>query len=37
LGGKIVGFSFLIELDALGGRKRLEGHEVFSLIHYAAD
>lgn len=34
LGGKIVGFAFLIELDFLEGRKRLEGYDVFSLIHY---
>jgi adenine phosphoribosyltransferase len=33
LGGQIVGFSFLIELDFLNGRKRLDGFDVFSLIH----
>jgi adenine phosphoribosyltransferase len=33
LGGELVGFAFLIELDFLQGRKKLEGHEVFSLIH----
>lgn len=34
LGGRIVGFGFLIELDALGGREHLEGHHVRSLLHY---
>jgi adenine phosphoribosyltransferase len=35
LGGKIVGCSFLIELEALGGRKRLAPHPVSSLIRFA--
>ncbi len=34
LGAEIVGLAFVIELDALGGRKKLEGYEVLSLIHY---
>ena len=34
LGGKIVGVSFVIELDFLDGRKQLEGYDVQSLIHY---
>jgi len=34
LGGEVVGIAFLIELDFLGGRKLLEGHDVYSLIHY---
>jgi adenine phosphoribosyltransferase len=34
LGGEVVGIAFLIELDFLEGRKLLEGHDVFSLIHY---
>ncbi|MCD1147639.1 adenine phosphoribosyltransferase [Peptoniphilus sp. KCTC 25270] len=34
IGGKISGFLFLIELDDLGGRKKLEGYEVRSLLHY---
>jgi adenine phosphoribosyltransferase len=34
LGGRVVGFGFLIELDALGGRERLEGHHVRSVLHY---
>ncbi|MFB3814053.1 MAG: adenine phosphoribosyltransferase [Terriglobales bacterium] len=34
LGAEIVGLAFVIELDALGGRKKLEPYEVLSLIHY---
>ena len=34
LGGKIVGVSFVIELDFLDGRKQLEGFDVQSLIRY---
>ena len=30
----VVGSAFVIELDSLGGRKRLEPYEVFSLVHY---
>jgi adenine phosphoribosyltransferase len=37
LGGKIVGCSFLIELDFLKGRERLPGCDVMSLIHYDAE
>lgn len=31
---EIVEVAFLIELCALGGRKRLQGHKVFSLLQY---
>ena len=31
---QVVGISFLIELEALGGRQKLEGYEVHSVIHY---
>ena len=34
LGGKPVGCSFVIELDFLAGRKRLEGTPVHALLHY---
>lgn len=34
LQGKIVGFSFLIELNYLGGRSRLGDYEVLSLVQY---
>jgi adenine phosphoribosyltransferase len=34
LGGEVAAVLFLIELDFLAGRKRLEGVRVESLIHY---
>lgn len=34
LGGTVVGIAFLIELAFLGGRKKLAGYDVFSLITY---
>jgi adenine phosphoribosyltransferase len=34
LGGEIVGLAFLVELDFLKGRDRLEGHRVTSVIRY---
>jgi len=33
-GGTVVGAAFVIELAFLGGRRKLEGTEVFSLITY---
>ena len=33
-GAKVEGVAFLIELSFLEGRKRLEGHDVLSLITY---
>lgn len=33
-GGAVVGFSFLIELDFLKGRPRLQGRRVEALLHY---
>lgn len=33
-GAKVEGVAFLIELSFLQGRKRLEGHDVLSLITY---
>jgi adenine phosphoribosyltransferase len=33
-GGAVVGFSFLIELDFLKGRARLQGRQVETLLHY---
>lgn len=33
-GGTVAGLAVLIELDFLEARKRLEGVEVFSLLHY---
>jgi adenine phosphoribosyltransferase len=34
LGGKVVGVCFLIELEALGGRAKLEGYDVYSVLKY---
>ena len=34
LGGVVVGVAFIISLDFLNGRDRLEGYDVTSLIHY---
>jgi adenine phosphoribosyltransferase len=34
LGGEVVGLAFVIELEFLRGRDRLEGYDVFSLIQY---
>ena len=34
LGGEVVGFAFVIELGFLGGRERIEGHPVLSLVTY---
>ncbi len=34
LGGKVVGFQFLIELGFLGGRSALNGYEVQALLRY---
>jgi adenine phosphoribosyltransferase len=32
--GHVAGVAFAIELEALGGRKRLEGYDVFSVLRY---
>jgi adenine phosphoribosyltransferase len=34
VGGVVVGVGFVIELTFLGGRRKLEGRDVFSLIQY---
>lgn len=34
LGGKLIGFCFLIELDFLKGRSKLKKNRIFSLLHY---
>ena len=34
LGGTVVGLAFVIELEALGGREKLAGYDVFSLVQY---
>ena len=34
LKGEVVGLAFLVELDFLKGRERLEGRKVTSVIQY---
>lgn len=34
MGGNVVGIAFLIELEALKGRKVLENYDVFSILKY---
>ena len=34
LGGTVVGMAFVVELTFLGGREKLNGYEVFSLLQY---
>lgn len=34
LGGKVVGFAFIVELSFLKGRERLNGYDVFSIVKY---
>ncbi|MBL7032678.1 MAG: adenine phosphoribosyltransferase [Candidatus Delongbacteria bacterium] len=37
LGGVVVGCIFLVELDFLQGRRRLEGFPVYSLVNYESE
>jgi len=34
LNGEVVEFSFLVELEFLNGRRKLEGYNVFSMLKY---
>ena len=34
VGGKVAGMGFVVELDFLNGRRKLDGYDVFSLLHY---
>ncbi len=34
LGGKVIGIAFLIELEELKGRDRLQGYNVYSMLKY---
>jgi len=36
-GGETIGCGFIIELDFLHGRQKLQPLEVFSLVHYASE
>lgn len=35
-GGQVVGLGFVIELEFLGGRERLSGYDVHSLLSYSS-
>ena len=37
LGGKMIGFIFIVELTYLKGRDRLAGYPVYSLVKYESD
>ncbi len=34
MGGTVVGLAFLVELEFLHGRDKLDGHEVYSILKY---
>lgn len=34
LGGTVAGLGFVIELDFLNGRSKLNGYDIYSLLHY---
>jgi adenine phosphoribosyltransferase len=34
LSGQVIGLGFVLELDFLHGRQRLNGYDVFSLLKY---
>ncbi len=34
VGGKVAGLGFVIELDFLHGRSKLDGLDVYSMLHY---
>ena len=34
LGGKVIGFAFIVELGFLGGREKLAGYDILSLVTY---
>ena len=37
MGGEVVGFCFLVELEFLNPRKILEGYDIFSLVKYESE
>ncbi len=36
LQGKVAGLGFILELDFLAGRQKLNGYDVYSLLHYSS-
>ncbi len=37
LGGEVVGVTFVVELDFLEGRSKLEGYDILSLINFSSE
>ena len=37
LGGEVAGCAFVIELPDLGGRKHLEGYDIYALLEYEGE
>jgi len=37
LGGRVVGFAFVVEIAALKGRQALKGYDVFSIVKYTSE
>ena len=37
MGGSVVGLAFVVELTFLGGREKLQGYEILSLVQYASE
>lgn len=37
LGGVVVGLAFIVELDYLEGRSKIQGYDILSLVHYTEE
>ncbi len=37
LGGRVDGFAFIVELAFLGGRRKLKGYDVYSIVTYHSE
>jgi len=37
MGGRVIGFMFVVELTYLEGREKLAGHEIYSLVKYGRE
>ncbi len=37
LGGEVAGFAFIAELAFLGGRRKLKGYDVYSIVKYNSE
>ncbi len=36
-GAEVIGFAFVVELDFLGGRQKLAGHRVYSIVRFGSE